>query len=99
MFPNFLLYHSNKFRTAFLKTTSHNNYFWVKSTNQLLQTLPDSLKTAVLEADALGNYENPLYESAINFFYDKYLWGEDPPEEELDSVLSRQKAERPCGEK
>lgn len=61
---------------------------WEQSTNQLLETLPDSLKTAVLEADATGNYENPLYESAITTFYDQYLWGENPIEEDLDSIMS-----------
>ncbi len=61
---------------------------WEQSTNQLLETLPDSLKNAVLEADATGNYETPLYDSAITMFYDKYLWGENPIEEELDSIMS-----------
>lgn len=61
---------------------------WEQSTNQLLATLPDSLQKVVLEADATGNYENPLYDSAITMFYDKYLWGENPNEEELDSIMS-----------
>ena len=61
---------------------------WERSTNQLLETIPDSLKNAVLEADATGNYENPLYEQAITMFYDHYLWGENPIEEELDSIMS-----------
>ena len=61
---------------------------WEQSTNQLLETLPDSLKNAVLEADATGNYENPLYDSAITMFYDKYLWGVNPIEEEVDSIMS-----------
>ena len=61
---------------------------WEESTNQLLETLPDSLRTAVIEADASGNYEDPLYETAIMTFYDKYLWGDNPREAELDSILS-----------
>lgn len=61
---------------------------WEQSTNQLLETLPDSLKNAVLDADASGNYENPTYESAITKFYDKYLWGANPIEEDLDSIMS-----------
>jgi len=61
---------------------------WEKSTNHLLETLPDSLKNAVLEADTTGNYANPLYESAITQFYDKYLWGANPIKEDLDSIMS-----------
>ncbi len=61
---------------------------WEQSTNELLGTLPDSLRQAVLEADASGNYEDPLYETAITRFYDQYLWGEKPVTEDLDSIMS-----------
>ena len=42
----------------------------------------------MLEADATGNYESSMYESAITKFYDKYLWGANPIEEDLDSIMS-----------
>ncbi|WP_168731257.1 proline iminopeptidase-family hydrolase [Robertkochia marina] len=61
---------------------------WEQSTNELLLTLPDSLLTAVHRADSTGVYDDPLYEKAINTFYDKYLWGQDPVLEELDSMVS-----------
>lgn len=61
---------------------------WEQSTNQLLESLPDSLRYAVIEADASGNYENPLYETAITQFYDKYLWGKNPIAEDLDSIMN-----------
>ena len=60
---------------------------WEKSTNQLLKTLPDSLRQAVVVADPLGKYDDPLYEKAINMFYDKYLWGSNYIEEEVDSII------------
>ncbi len=61
---------------------------WEESTNQLLQTLPDSLQKAVILADSTGIYEDPLYEVAINAFYDKYLWGKNPIQIELDSMVN-----------
>lgn len=61
---------------------------WEQSTNQLLQSLPDSLQQAVIQADSSGVYDDPLYEVAINTFYDKYLWGKNPIEVELDSMLN-----------
>ena len=61
---------------------------WEKSTNLLLKTLPDSLQNAVILADSLGIYDDPLYEEAINMFYGKYLFGENPVETDLDSILS-----------
>lgn len=61
---------------------------WEQSTNQLLQSLPDSLKQSVIKADSTGVYDDPLYEVAINVFYDKYLWGKNPVEKELDSIMA-----------
>lgn len=61
---------------------------WEKSTNQLLESLPDSLQNAVTKADSTGIYDDPLYELAINTFYDKYLWGKNPIEAEMDSMLN-----------
>lgn len=61
---------------------------WEQSTRQLLKTLPDSLQSTVIQADSTGNYEDPLYEVAINTFYDKYLWGKNPIEAELDSMVN-----------
>ena len=61
---------------------------WEQSTNQLLQSLPDSLQKAVIQADSTAMYDDPLYEVAINTFYDKYLWGKNPIEMDLDSMVN-----------
>ncbi|MEB2777566.1 proline iminopeptidase-family hydrolase [Algoriphagus sp. D3-2-R+10] len=61
---------------------------WEQSTNQLLQSLPDSLQKAVVQADSTGIYDDPLYEVAINTFNNKYVWGKNPIEMELDSMVN-----------
>jgi proline iminopeptidase len=40
---------------------------------QLLTTLPDSLQQAIEKAEAAGNYQDPLYQAAMNQFYSLYL--------------------------
>ncbi len=61
---------------------------WEKSTRQLLASFPDSLQEAVVNAESSGNYENPLYEEAMNQFYAKYLWGSNPVQADFDSMMA-----------
>jgi proline iminopeptidase len=61
---------------------------WERSTNQLLKTLPDSLQKAVIQADSTGVYDDPMYDTAITAFYNRYLWGRNPIKEDLDSMLA-----------
>jgi proline iminopeptidase len=46
---------------------------YTEHAKQLLKTLPDSLQQAVEKAEAAGNYQDPLYQAAINQFYSLYL--------------------------
>lgn len=61
---------------------------WLRSTNQRLLTLPDSLREGVQKAEETGNYDNPLYQEAMNQFYSKFVWGRNPPQGELDTLMS-----------
>ena len=61
---------------------------WEQSTNNLLETLPDSLQDAVRIAEATGNYDNPMYEEAMNQFYAKYVWGPNFDLPDFDSLMS-----------
>ena len=61
---------------------------WEKSTKQLLASFPDSLQEAVLNAESTGNYNNPLYEEAMNQFYTKYVWGTNPVQADFDSLMA-----------
>ena len=61
---------------------------WEKSTNQLLASFPDSLHEAVLNAESTGNYDDPLYEEAMNQFYAKYVWGPNPVQPDFDSLMA-----------
>jgi len=60
---------------------------WERSTKQLLTTLPDSLQVAVLNAESTGNYDDPLYEVAMNQFYSEYVWGQNPVQPDFDSLM------------
>lgn len=53
----------------------------------LLATLPDSLRRAVARAEALGAYDSPDYQNAINAFYALYLF-RHPVQADLDSSLA-----------
>ena len=46
---------------------------YTEHAKQLLKTLPDSLQQAVEKAEAAGNYQDTLYQAAINQFYSLYL--------------------------
>ncbi len=61
---------------------------WEKSTQQLLATLPDSLRDAVIRAEETGVYDEPLYKKAMELFYVKYVWGPNAGLPDYDSLLS-----------
>jgi proline iminopeptidase len=61
---------------------------WEQSTMQLLASFPDSLYDAVVNAESTGNYDNPLYEEAMNQFYAKYVWGSNPVQPDFDSLIT-----------
>ncbi len=62
---------------------------WLKSTNRLLLNLPDSLQRGIQTAEETGKYNDPLYQEAMEVFYSRYVWGENPPKAESDSIMSR----------
>jgi proline iminopeptidase len=61
---------------------------WERSTKQLLASFPDSLHEAVLNAESTGNYDDHLYEEAMNQFYAKYVWGSNPVQPDFDSLMA-----------
>ena len=61
---------------------------WERSTKQRLASFPDSLQEAVINAESSGNYDNPLYEEAMNQFYAKYVLGPNPVQADLDSSMA-----------
>jgi proline iminopeptidase len=61
---------------------------WERSTKQLLETLPDSLKNAIHVAEEIGNFDNPLYQEAMNQVYAKYVWGPNFDLPDFDSLMS-----------
>jgi proline iminopeptidase len=64
-----------------------NSSQWMQSTRELLQQFPDSLKQAVHLADSTGNYETPNYQTAMDLFYAKYVFGATYPQADLDSTM------------
>jgi len=54
---------------------------------ELLATLPDSLRRAVARAEAIGAYDSPDYQNAINAFYALYVF-RHPVQADLDSSLA-----------
>ena len=60
---------------------------WMESTSALLRQFPDSLQQAVYLADSTGNYETANYQSAMDLFYAKYVFGEKYPQADLDSTM------------
>ncbi len=61
---------------------------WISSTRELLESFPDSLRQVINDAEASGDFSNPAYETAMNIFYEKYVWGTNPPEADFDSTLT-----------
>jgi len=61
---------------------------WERSTKQLLASFPDSLQEAIMNAESTGNYDDPLYEEAMNRFYSKYVWGPNPVQPDFDSLMA-----------
>ena len=54
---------------------------------ELLATLPDSLRRAVVRSEALGAYDSPEYQNAINAFYALYVF-RHPVKADLDSTFA-----------
>jgi proline iminopeptidase len=58
---------------------------YAKRAKQLLTTLPDSLQQAISKAETVGNYQDPLYQEAMNQFYSLYLV-KHPIQADMDST-------------
>jgi len=60
---------------------------WEKHARQLLTTLPESLQQAVKKAESMGDYNDSLYQEAMNQFYGMYVW-RNPVQVDLDSMYA-----------
>jgi len=58
---------------------------YAKRAKELLKSLPDSLQHAINKAEAAGNYQDPLYQEAMNRFYSMYLVRQ-PIQADMDST-------------
>jgi len=58
---------------------------YAKRAKQLLTTLPDSLQQAIEKAETSGNFQDPLYQEAMNQFYSLYLV-QRPIQADMDST-------------
>lgn len=58
---------------------------WAQSTRKLLTTLPVPLQEAVKKAESTNNYDDPMYQKAMDQFYSLYVW-RHPVEADLDSM-------------
>lgn len=61
---------------------------WERHSRELLKTLPDSIQRIVNQAEAEKKFDAPNYQSAIESFYDKYVWLR-PDKPNLDSLMSQ----------
>lgn len=59
---------------------------WEKNAKQLVTTLSDSSQRAIRKAEATQNFDDPLYQNAINEFFGIYVW-RHPVKDDLDSTL------------
>ncbi len=61
---------------------------WSESTQALLSNLPEKFQNAIKNAESTGNTEDPLYVEGMNLFYDKYVWGSNPPQADLENFMA-----------
>ena len=63
-----------------------NMNLWEEHTKQLVQTLPESFKQAIANAESTGNFDDPLYQNAIQKFNSIYVC-RHPVKADLDSLI------------
>ncbi len=80
--------HPRRVTSLTLASPCLSSHDWKRSTSALLEILPDSLQTAINQAEAIGDYQDPGYQDAMNTFYEKFVFGEVYPEADFDSTMS-----------
>ncbi|MDB5221467.1 MAG: hypothetical protein JWN83_134 [Chitinophagaceae bacterium] len=60
--------------------------FWERDADSLINTLPDSIKTAININEKNKTFDLPAYQSAIGYYYDRFLCINKKPSPDRDST-------------
>jgi hypothetical protein len=58
--------------------------FYTEEVNRILDTLPDDVKFVISKYEATGDFSNPEYQKAVEYFYHKHLCRLEKWPEELN---------------
>ena len=61
---------------------------WADDTRSLIESLPDSLQTAIMESEEKGTYDDPKYQEALNVFYQQFVARKMPWDANIDSTFA-----------
>ena len=61
---------------------------WIRDSEKLIATLPDSLQQAIRINEQRQTYDHPDYLNAINYYYQKYVVRKTPWSEDLQTSFS-----------
>lgn len=62
---------------------------WIRGTDSLLKTLPDSLQQIIKKSEAARAFDSPDYQSAMMVFYHRYVARKDPWSADTDSSFGQ----------
>lgn len=78
--------HPERVASLTLASPSLSSPLWLRNTRRLLATLSDSAQKVIAASEAVGDYDSPDYQAAVNEFSQKYVWLR-PAEADLDSTM------------
>ena len=78
--------HPDRVASLTLASAALSSPEWMKRSRKLLLTLSDSAQKAISTRAALNDFDAPDYVSAMNEYYEKYVWRRPVPED-LDSTM------------
>ncbi len=58
--------------------------FYTQEVNKIIDTLPDNIKSVIAKYEAIGDFSNPEYLKAVDFFYHRHLCRLDKWPEEMN---------------
>lgn len=70
---DYYLRYPDKVKAIIFSSPLFSTESWINDADSLIATLPDSIQQTIRQYESVGDYENPKYQTATEFYYSKFV--------------------------
>jgi proline iminopeptidase len=82
---DYYLKYPNEVKAIIFSSPLFSTDLWIKDADTLIATLPDSIQLIIRENEKNKTFDNEAYQSAVDYYYSKFLWRTGQTQSQADS--------------